>query len=700
MQTAVYRYYHSGVHIADLSRVEDGIAHRTLNRETMAWSEWSPLGGEDGRYQLLSPISVAETFRDITVPEFRPGPDYTRHKKVMADVDGQPLESWIWVQSRGLHPQDFIEVDGQIVGMFTGASYYGGVGVLIRAGYEGLSPLGTLRDSASLYGVQPSFMCAVPMRDGIELATEVYLPANLRDGQRVPAILARACYGRKILEPLSFFVHYGYAVVLQDVRGREESQGLWEPCLNETNDGDDTLNWIAAQPWYTGGVGMMGRSYLGLVQWAAAASGNPQLKAQISMVTAGTPANDFPHRAGMLCSGVLPWTFAMSEQRFNTQLLFRDDWEDVMATRPLRDIPRKALGREVGFIEDWLSAPVESDYWKRGSWDAQADKIDVPTLYLSGWYDDALGTYQTWHMNQQRNRQNQRMILGPWRHGMNLQRDIHDIEFGPESIRYDLFDRFLAWYDRFLKNIDNGAEQVPLVEYFTVEGAGWAHTDTWPPAAVEEVAYYLSSGGQANTRFGDGALRSAAPGDEPTDHYDFDPKGPAPHLIDLSENDCMVPENYAEVETRPDVLVYTTAPLARDVVLTGSPRAVIYAASSARDTDWVIRLTDVDEDGRSIRVSDGLCRARYRHGIEAPALLEPGKIEAYTLDMTWISIRFKQGHRIRVEVTSGANNLIFPNPNTGGDVTTETEFMVAHQTLYHDAQRPSRVILPIMAQQK
>ncbi|MGG1845441.1 CocE/NonD family hydrolase [Brevibacillus agri] len=195
---------------------------------------------------------------------------------------------------------------------------------------------------------------------------------------------------------------------------------------------------------------------------------------------------------------------------------------------------------------------------------------------------------------------------------------------------------------------------------------------------------------------GDGALTLAAPGNEPADTYLFDPLDAAPYLLDLSENENSVPENYREVEKRPDVLVYTSEPLQEEVAIAGEITAVLYAASSARDTDWLVRVSDVDEEGNSIRLSDGIICARYRHSFAEPKLLEPGQIERYEIRMGKIANVFQKGHRIRVCVTSGAENLSFPNPNTGTDLATETETVVARQHIYHDEQHPSHIRLPLL----
>jgi putative CocE/NonD family hydrolase len=316
---------------------------------------------------------------------------------------------------------------------------------------------------------------------------------------------------------------------------------------------------------------------------------------------------------------------------------------------------------------------------------------------VSGWYDDnGMGTSESWEVISRNAPEHARLILGPWYHKANTTREIHHVPFGNNAIRYDLDVTQLRWFDRYLKGVENGVDQEPRVEYYMVGENEWKTSQTWPPAEATVTNLYLSSGGQANTGVGDGALTLSEPGEQPVDTYVYDPLDAAPYLLDLSENENSVPENYREVEERADVLVYTTEPLEEEVIIAGEISAVLYAASSARDTDWLVRLCDVDEEGNSIRLSDGIICARYRHSFAEPQLLAPGQIERYEIRMTKIANVFRKGHRIRVSVTSGAENFSFPNPNTGYDLATDTETVIAKQSIYHNGQYPSHIKLPVL----
>lgn len=602
------------------------------------------------------------------------------------------------VQRFGNNPLDFILVNGTIAAAIDNERNY--LGILVEEGREELTPLAALMNDQTLskaeHGIKYMGCEMVKMRDGVRLATDIYLPADYEQGRRLPTVLIRTCYNKANVEQFLCFVHYGYAVVSQDTRGRELSEGAWQPVINEKDDGDDTLNWIADQPWSSGAVGMIGSSYLAIVQWQAAASGNKHLKAIISMVTGGVPMFDFPHRAGVLSPGTMAWTAAMRKQNFDPEAMERNDWNDILAIRPIKDIPIKGLKEEIGFFNEWIEHEYYDGYWHRANFLAAQHKIDVPALYVTGWYDDVgPGSMQVWDMNRRNERANQKLICGAWKHKMNISRDIHGIYYGADSVRYDMFYKYLRWYDCFLKGIENGVQEDPAAEYFVV-GDGWHKSTQWPPAEMEERPMYLVSGGNANTSAGNGGLSFDCGSPANEDKFLYDPADPAPFLIDVSENECLVPENYKEVELRQDVLVYTGEPLKETLSVAGEPVAVLYAASDARDTDWVVRLTDVDEEGNSIRLADGIIRAKYRRSFIEPKLLLPGEIVRYEISLTWIAAEFKAGHRIRVEVTSGAANSVFPNTNTGLPSGADTGCVTARQTVYSGGLRASHIIMPVL----
>ena len=700
-----FAFYELGTHIADVTFSENGVSHRKKDIETNEWLPFTKLENEDSSYRLPL-LKIQQYFGELQSIDWNASNDidlsnghhYQRYLKFEGNVGGVNREAWLWALMNEKFPVDLLIAGNDIIGLVL--TKRDGCYILVKPGFEDLTILKYWKDpllSENSHGIRHAGMYHVMTRDGVNLATEVWLPADLKEGQRVPTILVRTPYGRRILGEVELrFVRRGYALVAQDTRGREDSEGEWAPFIHEIEDGDSTLNWIAAQHWSDGNVGMIGGSYGGSVQWAAAASGNPHLKAVVSLVTAGSPFVDTPRKGGALMSGTLAWTFMVSQQRTDFKALVRDDWDEVLRILPIKDIPVKTLGREIYFWNEEMKHPDNDSFWQKGDWSLYGEKIDVPSLIISGWYDDdGAGTTQAWEMVEKYGRKNQRLILGPWYHQANSTRRIHNVQFGSNSLRYDIDLSYLRWFDRFLKNVDNGVEKEPRVQYYMVGDNEWKESTKWPPKDAEYTNVYLRGGGNAKTSLGDGYLNFEAPDNEESDTYTFDPKDPALYLIDVSENEASVPENYREVEMREDVLVYTSEPLQEDLSIAGDIYATLYASSSARDTDWVVRLTDVDGESNSIRLSDGIVRARYRNSFEKPQLLEPGRIEKFEIKMSKIANVFKKSHRIRVSVTSGAKNLVFPNHNTGNDPATDIEMVKAVQRVYHDEKNPSHIKLPV-----
>lgn len=324
------------------------------------------------------------------------------------------------------------------------------------------------------------------------------------------------------------------------------------------------------------------------------------------------------------------------------------------------------------------------------------NNIDIPVLYISGWFDDVLrGTIYYWEMMKKNKRKHQHMFLGPWRHGFNRTREIAKLDFGEAAIMEDIHYRYVRWFDRWLKGIKNGVENDPVVEYFTIGENRWKTTDTWPPRNIDKQKWFLHSEGKAKSPEDGAKVNTNASEMEKPDHYVYDPKSPTPFLVDIRTNELSPPEDYQEVEKREDTLVYTSEAFTQDFEISGDVSAVIYASTDSKDTDWIVRLTDVYPDGRSIRLVDGFLKARYRNGLEKAELLTPGKIYEYHIPMTWISHKFLRGHRLRVSICSAAAGLAAVNTNTGNPLATDTEYKIANQTIYHDKDHPSHIVLPV-----
>ena len=683
-----FKYYEHGTCRGDVEL--DGDAVRVSMRgganaaeDAFSFAEVMPL------YKAFSICRREARPRETLLPDGRVYEEYRNAR------DGRKSVT-IWAIVSGEPTLDLAIDDetGELRAVFHTAK--SGTAVLAQEGWEGITPVALWND-----GLLPQAVPVrrrgtefVAMRDGTRLATEIWLPAS--GGPKYPAVLMRTPYGRLADgKRMTYLAERGYALIAQDVRGRDDSEGEFLPSANEAPDGSDTLDWLASQSWCDGSVGMIGGSYLGSVQWQAASTGHPALKAIVSQVTAGGPFVDMPRPGGAFCAGLLPWIFMMSEKSAAKGKMSREDWPELLASRPLCAIPEKALGTAPAFWDEYMKHPDYDEFWRRCDWASRAGNIDVPALMISGWYDDdGMGTLQAWEMNASRGRKNQRLILGPWRHSYNTSRYIHGVRFGPDALRYDLDILELRWFERFLKGADNGVES-PVAQYYSVGENAWKESPSWPPVDSRPVSVYLRGGGRANGSSGDGALSSVPPESEPCDEYFYDPDDPAPQLIDMAENEMAVPGNYRDAESRADILVYTSAPLEEPLEIAGNVTAVLYASSDAPDTDWLVRLTDVDPDGNSIRLADRMIQARYRDSWSEPKLLAPGEIVRYDLRLPHVANVFLKGHRIRVHVTSSAANLIFPNPNTGGDIFTETRAQVARQRVFHNKGAESRVLLPV-----
>ncbi|MBN1225275.1 MAG: CocE/NonD family hydrolase [Candidatus Aminicenantes bacterium] len=641
---------------------------------------------------------------------------FEKGKSVEGTATGKKVSAWIWTGTKpfstGLYAErrDLVPFDLILTDHMTLLGYALPISddVWIEDGYESLTTLtfwNTPQLSKPLFRVVPlESKTMIRMSDGISLAATIYLPGDPEKGEptrmkgRFPTILMRTPYGRmNYLRDAFKFVSRGYAVIAQDTRGRGDSEGEFIPLVDEKSDGDETVTWIAEQPWSDGSVGMIGGSYVGLVQWHAAYKGNPHLKTLVSQVTSGPGLNDCPFINGCFVPGILTWSVRMNATPAEIKTAMQKNLNDVVAQLPLIDADIRAVGHEIPFWREWLSHTTQDEYWQKGDISRFIDKIDLPVLYLTGWFDDVLrGTIFYWNLMNRNKRNHQHLVLGPWRHGMNSSREIAKLEFGPDAIMENIHYIYVRWYDRWLKGIENGIDKEPSVRYFTLGENAWKTADTWPPPNVKPEIWYFHSAGKAQSPKDGATLNTRKPGSAAPDLYVYDPQNPTPFLVDIRTNELSPPEDYQEVEKREDTLVYTSEPFKDDFVISGSVSAVIHAATDSRDTDWVVRLTDVHPDGQSIRLVDGFMKARFRKSLTKEHLLTPDKVYEYHIPMTWMSHNFKQGHMLRVSIASAAAGLLAVNTNTGNPYAADTEYKIAHQTIYHDKNRPSHVILPVM----
>lgn len=550
------------------------------------------------------------------------------------------------------------------------------------------------------------------MRDGTVLRADVYRP---RATDPFPALVERTTYDKKLTaraDQVEDLAARGYIVVVQDVRGRFASEGEFDPYYSPSRgnacvaDGYDTVEWAASLPGASGAVGTLGASYLAWTQWKLAPLRPPHLKAMFvgGMIpdSRDTWPGIFAHDRQLqwlLCSLVPdtrqrlglagPQTAAEAQARWST--FERGKW---LWFTPLADLPDHMLG---GFKKDWL-------YWlshHHEDWFGfaeQCSQIDVPIFHATGWYDRLSGTVDLYKEmvrrgRSEQTRRGQKLLVGPWTHGFAFSSKVGVMDYGEEA-RLFLPEVASRWFDYWLKGVDTGIMDEPPVRLFVMGENKWRYENEWPLARTVYTDFYCHSGGRANTPLGDGLLSQTPPAREEPDGYLYDPRDPVMSLHHL--NGHAAPGDWRLQAERQDILVYQTPPLEGDVEVTGPVEARLYAASSAPDTDWTVRLLDVHPDGLAVDVSRGIVRARYRDSWEQPTLLESGRAYEYIIKMVPTSNLFRAGHRIRFDVSSSDFPNYDRNHNTGQNYWEDATFATAWQTVLHDVAHPTRVTLPIV----
>jgi hypothetical protein len=515
-----------------------------------------------------------------------------------------------------------------------------------------------------------------------------------------------------------YYARRGYAFAVQDVRGRFGSPGVWEPFLNEKEDGYDTIEWLAVQPWSTGKVGMIGASYLGWVQWLAATQRPPHLVTIIPNVSPPDPFYNVPYEYGVffLYGGI--WWADVVESNATADLsgaafskIGDKKYLKLLRSLPVIDLDKTVLGKENRFWRQWIEHSTNDSYWDRGSHLDYLKSVRLPVFHQSGWFDgDGIGSKLNYLRMASHGHPNQKLILGPWGHTPEAHRSIGEHDFGPDAI-VDLQRAYLRWFDYWLKGVDNGITKEPLVSLFVMGTNKWLHGPTYPLPQTKFEKWYLSSNGNANTSKGDGRLTREWPqADASTDRYTYDPGDPTPNpslyeeseeeekKVKSSEERKKEAKAYREnmAQSRRDILVYVSDPFDKPYTFAGPLSAVLYASTSARDTDWFVRLIEIDDEGESLPLAEGKIRARFHRSMKSPELLKPGKVYQYTLDLWQTGITIKAGHRLRVEIASASFPLFSRNLNTGGHNEKETRYVSAEQTIYHNRKYPSHILLPMI----
>ncbi len=532
--------------------------------------------------------------------------------------------------------------------------------------------------------------------DGIKMATYIARPD--RQG-KFPTVIIRSPYGSDWKQSIfDQYVPKGYACVLQDVRGRHGSEGIFDPFVNEIPDGDATLRWIRSQPWSNGVVGSSGFSYIGFTSLylsagkeagpAAIVAGDPVASPRDGLFTGGAMNHHFDYYWAILVDGKI------TDVKGTVAL----DWERIFPLLPLRDAGR-GVNRDLPHYKKWVD-------WASGSFGkgslpetSQLKCGNSAVLLIGGWFDlfcpEVVDLFHKLRANGAKEKV--KMIIGPFDHGITPP-PTSEMEFGDwKSLDVAGFET--QWLDRWLLNTPNGADKAPAVRFFVMGENRWESADTWPPAGTASRSFYLHSAGKANTLKGNGKLESRVPAKEPFDAFTYDPGNPAPtrggSICCLREMTHAGSMDQRTIEERNDVLVYTTGVLDRDITVAGPVELELFASTSARDTDFTGKLVDVAPDGTALNITESIVRARFREGMGAPRFVTPGATVRYRFSLGHTAMTFRKGHCIRLEVSSSNFPRFDRNMNTGGPIGTETAFVTANQKIFHDRAHASRLILPV-----
>jgi hypothetical protein len=597
----------------------------------------------------------------------------------------------------------------------------------------------------------------VPMRDGVKLACNIYRPGlngKLAE-EKFPVILERTPYSKDADDWwIPIFVPLGYIVIRQDVRGRFNSEGTWRFFRDDGNDGYDTAKWIGEQLWSDGGIGTVGASYPGGTQHALALSNPPYLKAMIPAYATSDVGRYGVRHNGAFELRWINWIFnlfgaegsraARNEGTQGALVKLGEQVREYVKAMPLR--PGTTSLKLNSEYEEWLLQAMShgdyDDFWKNNGIDVVehvAEYKDIPVYQISGWYDSNLQAASLNYIALSKNKKSsQRLTLGPWWHGGQRRTNAGEAEFGPDAgIHFD--DVQVRWFDRWLKGIDNGIDREPPVRIFVMGGGDahktpegrifvgghWRDEHEWPLARTAVTPYYLHA---------NGLLSPQKPANETPITYEFDPRHPVPtlggniaaHYGPASHHNSIErpgdpgnlmeqgpydqrcrPELWFCEDSRPlsarnDVLVFQTEPLDKDVEVTGPLTIKLWASSDVPDTDFTAKLVDVyppNNDfpaGFDLNVQDGIIRARYRNSLSHAELMKPGEIYPITIEMYPTSIVFQKGHRIRLDISSSNFPRFDVNPNTGEPLNNNRRWATAINNIYHDAQHPSQILLPII----
>lgn len=556
----------------------------------------------------------------------------------------------------------------------------------------------------------------VPMRDGVNLSADIWLPASSQGDGPWPALLLRTIYDNQEPRYIRWtrkFIERGYAVVVQDCRGRGDSGGEWDPYVCELNDGYDTHEWVGQQSWCDGNVGTFGLSYPGFTQTLPASLRSKYLKAVAPI--ASQQDNYGHHRVNGVIHHSVSLTFLnMLGHSMQSESLKHYDQQEFFKTLPI-DTAMEVVTRTHPYYKGVIDHEQYDDWWDSYSLRNKYSEMAVPSLFITGWFDslshENFKLFNGWTTQARTEdaRKKTKLIVGPWSHQvspwgrepMGENGEYQDRTFGRQGL-WDIVDMHTHWYDQRLKGIDTGIDDEPPIKLFVMGQNEWRYENEWPLARTEWTKYYLhGTGDSAGT--GGWLSTDLEAIDETADRFTYDPADPVPSWgAQYQSLDLCGPRDRTAIEQRADVLTFTSAVLTQAVEVTGPVTATIWASSDTLDTDFTAALVDVEpaaedgEEGRPIILCEGIVRARFRNGTDNPEMMAPGEIYEFDIDMWDTSNLFEEGHRIRVEISSSNFPRYNRNLNSGNPIATDTEITVANQQVYHDSLHPSHITLPVI----
>ena len=563
-----------------------------------------------------------------------------------------------------------------------------------------LSVLLTLALCQSAFGEIKIDTVSVPVRDGVKLATDVYRDDAV---ERAPVVLIRTPYDRtKQKTAAERWVQAGYVFVAQDCRGTRASEGVLAPYNNEGQDGFDTIEWVTRQPWCNGRVGMMGGSYVGAVQWQAAAESPPGLVVIAPQATWSSFYRNLYLGGAVRLSLISGWIAGNTPKPDGVTPA---DMNHVLLRLPLSDVD-EAIGWPMPWLDAYLTHPVPNGFWTRLDLTTRLPELQLPVLHVVGYHDffsrESVDNFvlMQQHARDPATRRQQRLVLGPWDHGTIGKSKVAEVDFGAEAA-LDVAAIQLDWFDRYLKQ-DAAAQAKPFapVKYFSMGDNVWRDAQTWPPEGVVAASFFLHSDGKANTRHGNGRLSRQAPTQEqPADSFKADPANPTPSspVTEIRPLKAAVwgPVDQRATEDRDDVLVYTSDVLTEPLTFAGNIEAKLHVSTDTPDADWVVKLIDVHPDGFAPHLARGILRGRYRRSLLKPELMLPGEVYEITVDLGPAAATIAKGHRLRVDISGADFPLYDRNPNTAEGIFSN-KTAIATEQVHHKPGALSRIMLPVL----